>query len=201
MNRLNTAQGLGGFQLLADTLEYNFGFRPQHYVLTNFEGFVDIVNRLGSIEVDAAENLNDKCDLPEGSLRYCSVGPGPVEMDGDTALWYVRSRYSTSDFDRTRRAQEVMLALFNRLISINALEQAPEIYQIYRDNVETDLSLDDLLPLVPFAAQINQTRQINRYQIGPAEVWPYIVPESGAQVLWPNPDAIGSILQQAIFSP
>lgn len=201
MNRLNTAQGLGGFQLLADTMEYNFGFRPHHYISTNFQGFVDIVNNLGGIEVNAAENLNDKCDLPQASLGYCSVGPGLVQMDGETALWYVRSRYSTSDFDRTRRAQEVMLALFSKLISINALERVPDLYQAYRNNVETDLSLVDLLPLVPFAAQISQTGQIHRYMIGPAEVWPYIVPESGAQVLWPNPAAIANILGQAVFAP
>ena len=53
-------------------------------------------------------------------------------MDGETALWYVRSRYSTSDFDRGRRQQEVILAVFDKLLSLNGLQQAPELYEIYR---------------------------------------------------------------------
>ena len=103
-DRINTAMVYGGFSLLAATFEANFGVRPDSYVLTNFGGFVEIVNSLGGIEVNAASSLTDKCDLPQANWDgYCTVEPGFIGMDGDTALWYVRARYTTSDFDRTRR--------------------------------------------------------------------------------------------------
>ena len=53
-------------------------------------------------------------------------------MDGQTVLWYVRARYTTSDFDRGRRQQEVLDAIGKQLLSLNALTRAPELYDIYR---------------------------------------------------------------------
>ena len=52
--RLNTAQPKGGISLMADTLEYNFGVRPDRYILTNFQGFKNIVDILGGIEVQTS---------------------------------------------------------------------------------------------------------------------------------------------------
>ncbi|MEA4908144.1 MAG: LCP family protein [Anaerolineaceae bacterium] len=196
MNRINTAFIYGGFQMFADTMEYNFGIRPQHYILTNFNGFTSIIDSLGGIDVDAALNLNDKCDLPQNEAGYCSAGPGLVHMDGPTALWYVRSRYSTSDFDRTRRAQEAIAALFKSLLSVNAIERAPEIYAQYRSSVETDLSLDDILPAASLAVQIGQPENIHHYLITPAEAYPSYA-ENGAQVLIPNYEAIRQIILRA----
>jgi anionic cell wall polymer biosynthesis LytR-Cps2A-Psr (LCP) family protein len=118
-------------------------------------------------------------------------------MDGDTALWYVRSRYTTSDFDRTRRQQEVIRALFLRLLSLNAIERAPELYNIYRQNVTTDLSLGDITPLLPLAVHLKNLSNIHQYYIGPAEVTPWTTP-AGAQVLLPRTYAILALLQKAL---
>jgi len=117
-------------------------------------------------------------------------------MDGQTALWYVRSRKSTSDFDRNRRQQEVLLALFNRFLTIDGLSRAPELYDILRENVETDLNLDDILPYVQLAPRLAKEGHIRMYSIGQAEVWNYVA-EGGAMVLLPNLEAIYPILQQA----
>jgi anionic cell wall polymer biosynthesis LytR-Cps2A-Psr (LCP) family protein len=121
-------------------------------------------------------------------------------MDGATALWSVRSRFSTSDFDRTRRAQEVLLGMFHRMIGIEALTHAPEIYDAYINSVETNLTLDTLLPLIPVAANFNDD-SFRRYAVGSAQVWDYIVPESGAWVLWPNQPAIQQLLNEALYGP
>ncbi|HNT55775.1 MAG TPA: LCP family protein [Anaerolineaceae bacterium] len=199
-DRINTAMEYGGFELAAATLEYNFGIRPDYYMLTNFRGFTAIVDNLGGIDVNAAYNLTDECKLPQAYGGYCSMGPGWVHMDGQTALWYVRSRYSTSDFDRGRRSQEVMEALFNRLMSLDAVSRIPELYQIYQQNVDTNIPLDTVVTLGTLAPNLaTDPTRIHRYAIGSGEVYPYMTP-GGAAVLLPNFEAIQSVLQQAILA-
>ena len=200
--RINTAQPHGGFGMMQDTFEYNFGIRPEYYVMTNFQGFIGIINSLGGIQVDVGAYLSDTCDLPWRSANgYCSVSPGTITMDGATALWYVRSRHSSSDFERTQRAQEVMLALFRRLMSLDAVSRFPELYEAYQSSLETNMGLQDIAPLVPLASQIlADTSRISRYAVGREHVTPYTT-ESGAAVLLPNYESIMTLLQQAIFGP
>jgi anionic cell wall polymer biosynthesis LytR-Cps2A-Psr (LCP) family protein len=60
--RINTAMGYGGFPLLANTLEYNFGVRPTYYVMVNFFAFEQTIDSLGGIDVNVAEALSDHRD-------------------------------------------------------------------------------------------------------------------------------------------
>lgn len=199
-NRINTAMQVGGFDLMAATFQSNFGVRPDYYVMTNFDGFKGIIDSLDYINVKVRQPLYDKCDLPMAdAYGYCNVEPATVPMNGETALWYVRSRYSSSDFDRTRRAQEVITALFDRLMRLDAVSRAPEIYDIYRRNVETNVGLDQALPLIPVAQEIlNNPDRIRRYSISSAQAVPYITPE-GAMVLWPDLAAIRAIVYEAVY--
>ena len=191
--RINTAMGYGGFPLLAATLEYNFGVRPTHYVMVNFFAFEQTIDSLGGIDVYSAQMLSDHRD----KYGYYTVPAGINHMDGETALWYSRSRYSTSDFDRTRRQQEVVMALFDRILSLNGIEKAPELYDIYAENVTTNLVWQDIAPLLPLAAHLSDTSHIRHYYIGPAQVTPWRTP-GGAQVLLPNYHAVNAILWQAL---
>ena len=197
--RLNVAQPLGGFDLTQKTFQYNFGFTPDYYMTTNFQGFVSIIDTLGGVDVYAAYNLYDDCHLPiADSEGKCSLGPGLIHMDGETALWYVRSRYSTSDFDRTRRAQEVMKAIFERLMSLNAIARAPDLYSTFRNSVETNISLDVVISLIGFAPDLlSNPDKVHQYAIGPDDVWAWKTPE-GAQVLLPNPEKIQPLLTEAL---
>jgi LCP family protein required for cell wall assembly len=200
-NRLNTAMQVGGFATLAQTFNANFGVRPSYYVLTNFSGFKGIIDSMGGIDVKVEKSLKDHCDLPwANGGGLCEIdAPATVPMNGDDALWYVRSRHSTSDFDRLRRAQEVLRAIFVRLMSLDAIGRAPEIYDIYRKNVETNLGLDQILPLLPVAQDLfHDPNQVKRYALTPSEAIPYVTPE-GAMVLWPNLPAIRAIVRKAIY--
>lgn len=200
-NRINTAQAAGGFATMAYTFEYNFGVRPSYYVMTNMQGFTGIIDSLNGINVKTHTSFTDKCDLPWANANgYCSIeAPATIPMDGQTALWYVRSRYSTSDFDRLRRAQEVLQGVFARLMTLDGVTRAPEIYEIYKNNVETNLTLDTILPLIPVAQQVIQDpSRIRRFTITPAEAYPYITPD-GAWVLWPNLAAIKAIVYEAVY--
>ena len=193
--RINTAMGYGGFPLLATTLEYNFGVRPSHYVMVNFFAFQQTIDSLGGIDVYAAQTLSDHRD----KFGYYTIPAGWNHMDGETALWYSRSRYSTSDFDRTRRQQELIMALFERILSLNGIENAPELYDLYVKNVTTNLTWQDIAPLLPLAAKLSDTNRIQHYYIGPAQVTPWRTP-AGAQVLLPNYNAIKNLLWQALYT-
>ncbi|HID85551.1 MAG TPA: hypothetical protein EYP54_10740 [Anaerolineales bacterium] len=180
VNRINTAMEFGGFPALAETLAFNFGLRPQHYILVNFHGFKALIETLGGIDVYVPRRL---CD----HLRC--VGPGWVHMDADVALWYARSRETTSDFDRARRQQEVLRAIASRLLRLDALHRAPELYALFRGMVVTDLGVDDVVRIVAQAGRFSPDRTHGVVFAPPQFGVPWITPQ-GAYVVLPNIGAI-----------
>ena len=200
--RINTAQAYGGFPLTVSTFAYNFGIPLDHYMMTNFSGFKSIIDTLGGIEINASKNLSDRCDLSYAHGSYCSVGPGIENLDGEMALWYVRSRYTSNDFDRTRRAQEVLKGLFKKLKSKDAITNAPELYNLFSSSVVTDLTLNDILGFINIAPKVlSDPSRIHNYTIGPEHVTSYVIPSSGANVLLPNYDAIWQLLLETVYTP
>jgi LCP family protein required for cell wall assembly len=200
MERINAAQEYGGFVLTAATFESNFGIQIDYYLLTSFSGFKNIVDTLGGVNVYSASYLSDTCDLPQAIDKMCSVSAGSNFMDGQTALWYVRSRHSSSDFDRTRRAQEVILAIFQKSMSLDALSRGAELYDLFISSVDTNLPVGKVLELLPLASKaLNNSSIIRRYAIGANQVYNYIVPGSGAMVLIPDPTLVGETIRQALF--
>jgi len=191
-DRINSAQFRGGFNLMANTFEYNFGFRPDYYGMINFFGFQNLIDTLGGIDVDVAQTLTDQ---RTGYGDY-TVYPGTVRMDGETALWYVRSRYSSSDFDRTRRQQEVLFGLIKRMISFDLVKKFPQLYEQFQGMIETNLPLSEITPLLPVADNLFRN-EISRYAIGPSHVSNWVTP-GGAQVLVPNKPAIQALLKIAL---
>ena len=199
MSRINAAQSNGGFPLMAATMKKNFDIDIDYYLLTNFSGFKNIINSLNGISVYAARDFRDKCDLPQAVDKYCTISQGYNDMDGATALWYVRSRYSTSDFDRTRRTQEVILAIFKKAMSLDAVNHGSELYEQFRNSVETNLPPDKVLQLLPFASTLMANPGILRqYSIGANEVSNYYT-ENGAEVLLPDWYAVTPLIKQAFY--
>jgi LCP family protein required for cell wall assembly len=200
MNRINSAQPYGGFALTAATMKNNFDVSVDYYIMTTFNGFTSIIDTLGGITVNTSVELFDKCDLPQAVNKYCDIPVGANTMDGATALWYVRSRYSSSDFDRTRRAQEVITGIFQKLMSLNALNRGSELYNMFINSVETNLNVGTVLKLLPFGANILANPNILKmYAVGAANVTNYIVPDTGAMVLIPDPVSISAIIKQAFY--
>lgn len=198
--RINAAQAYGGFDLTQKTFQDIFDAPIDYYMMTNFAGFVSIVDTLGGITVNAAGELYDRCDLPQAVDKMCYVPSGRVTMNGQTALWYVRSRYTSNDFDRTRRAQEVLIAIAQKTMSLNAIGRAEELFTLFRNSVETDLPLEVIVKLLPFAGDIIHDPSIlQRYAITEAEITHYTVPATGAQVLLPDYEAISEIIRKALY--
>jgi LCP family protein required for cell wall assembly len=195
MQRLNTAHGYGGFNSTVMTFEYNFGIRPDYYVLINFDGFRSIINSLGGITINAGKYFNDsRSGYPNGY----TVNAGPVFMDSETALWYVRSRYSSNDIDRLRRGQEVLQGIGSKLFSLDGLNRASELYNTYSANVNTNLTLEFCLKLLPALNLIKDPSGVKRYVIGYDQAYDWTDPGTGAQVLIPIAEQIRILLLQAV---
>jgi LCP family protein required for cell wall assembly len=195
--RINTAFAHGGFKALQDTLQHNFGFKPDYYILVNLWAFEYIVNDLGGINVNVPRTICD--DRWGGGQSHC-VNPGNRHFYGKEALWYVRSRMTTNDFDRNFRQQLVLKAILDRAFSLNTLTKIPQLYNTYVTNITTNLDLSTIVSLSTTAAKLNDPTRIKQYFIKQDNVNAWVTP-AGAQVLLPNYNAIRSILEDALNSP
>lgn len=81
---------------------------------------------------------------------------GRVKMEGHDALAYVRSRHSSSDYDRSRRQVEVLTAIRNKLFKLEALKQIPKFYEAFSKHVTTNLDLESAKYLAPLLANANE---------------------------------------------
>lgn len=210
MQRINTSFGIGenrdypggGMGLLRDSIQYNLGIPVDRYVRVEMQGFEDLVDALGGVEVLVACSYTDwRLKSPEAppekqdSWELFTVPTGPVAMDGAQALWYARARARSSDFDRSRRQQEVLRAVYQHVRDTNLLTRIPSMFQTLSRHASTDLALNDLLKLAPLAADIGPASVRSRF-IGREQVEDYRVPTSGAAVLVPKPDALRALLER-----
>jgi len=211
MDRINTAYEYGeierypggGQALLEDTILYNLGVRIDHLAIVDFDGFRRIVDTLGGIDVPVfcpytdwrliSPNLNPEY---ESNWALYTVGPGLVHMDGSLALWYARSRQRSNDFDRGRRQQEVLRAIYAQALEVDAIAHVPQLYNDFRATVATDLSLGTLLQLTPLAVHLSNA-DIRSYYVGHDYVTGWTTP-GGASVLLPNGPALQAMLGQAL---
>lgn len=193
----------GGPGLLKETILYNLGIRIDHTAMVEFDGFRQIVDTLGGVDVPVScpytdWKLIDPSFDPENEDNWFlyTTGPGLIHMDGDLALWYARSRQKSSDFDRGRRQQEVLRALFTQALHADTLKRIPELYNDLKDTVDTDLNLVDLLQLSLYAPKMTNA-DIRSYYIRPPYVSSWIT-DAGAYVLLPNEEALQQMLTEAL---
>jgi LCP family protein required for cell wall assembly len=189
--------------LLKDTILYNLGIRIDHTAMVEFDGFRQIVDTLGGVDVPVScaytdWRLIDPSYDPENENNWAlyTTGPGLIHMDGDLALWYARSRQKSNDFDRGRRQQEVLRALFTQALQAGTLKRLPELYNDLNNTVETDLNLVDLLQLSLYAPKMTNA-DIRSYYIRPPLVTSWIT-EGGAAVLLPNEEPLQQMLTEAL---
>jgi LCP family protein required for cell wall assembly len=215
MQRINTAYQsgeIGGYAgggpgLLRETIAYNLGIHIDHTAMVEFDGFRRIVDTLGGLEVPIScaytdWRLIDPSYDPydENNWWLYSVGPGQVHMDGDLALWYARSRSKSSDFDRGRRQQEVLRAMFATALRTDTIAKIPQLYADLSSTVITDLGLTDLLRLAPYAPRLSGA-DIRGFYIRPPYVSGWLTP-GGAAVQLPNEAALAELLHDATtYSP
>lgn len=136
--KINHAYGKGGIESTLETVSRLLDVPIDYYVSTNFQGFEDIVDTLGGITVDVPFTF--KAQLT-GSLRWKTFQKGPMELNGNEALAYVRMRYSDpeGDLGRNKRQQQVIKAIVNKAVSIGGLTKIDNLIDDLAKNVKTNI--------------------------------------------------------------
>jgi len=188
----------GGPALVRDTLLYNLGLRVDYYVRTNFDGLIGIVDTLGGVDIPVHCRLSDYWPYPDENGEYpvLNMEPGIRHMDGETALWYARSRKTTSVFSRERRQQQVLQAIWHKARDVGMLTQVPALWEQGRNMVQTDLTLVELLDLARVALTLND-QNVRFYNIGPSVLDPWTTPYGGA-VFLPRWEGVQPIIAEAM---
>ena len=190
MGRINSAFA-GGVERVKQTILYNFGIPIHYYAQIDFNGFKQAVDAMGGVDVAVSCQLRDwRLESPdldpdvEENWEMFTVPPGIHHMDGNFALWYTRSRKSTSDFDRGRRQQQLLRSMLNQGVDLNLLAQAPELWATYRDTVETDMDIGRMLQLATMAPAVRENGIQHLYLVGGTHLQGFLT-EEGAQVQLP----------------
>lgn len=213
--RINTAFGHGnsenpdggGIALLKETIRHNLGLEIDRYARIDFRGFKGIIDALGGVVLSVDCAIEDwrliTPDLDasqEENWELVTLPVGIHTMDGATALWYVRSRRTSSDFDRGRRQHDMLRAIWRRTQELGVLEQLPDIWQQITETVQTDLTLADVVGLLPVALNYDPTR-LNSFTFRlNTEVTNWRSPE-GASVLLPQNEAIFEMERHLLIAP
>lgn len=203
MNRLNTALSHGSavgypggaVAQLKDTILYNFGIPIHYYAQIDFEGFQQGIDIIGGVEIAVSCELEDwRLKSPEldpedeDNWERFTLTPGMHLMDGDLALWYARSRLTTSDFHRGRRQQQLLRAMLNQAVDLDLVGQVPEFYNTYQDSVKTDMDIGRILQLAALAPTIRENGIQNLYLVGD-QLQPWTEPTTNSSVqlpVWEN---------------
>ncbi len=185
----------GGPAYLSLALRKNYGIKIDHFVRIDFSGFIKAVDTLGGVDVLVECELHDTFpdkSSPRGKTDL-DVYPGKVALQGKEALWYARSRWSTTDFDRARRQQKVLRAVFRKARDGNLLQNALNLYGDFRQHVETDLGPTDLPALIDIAQRLDNLSIKSR-----VVTWPIVRSfqrTDGASVLIPTDKTIPYIAE------
>jgi anionic cell wall polymer biosynthesis LytR-Cps2A-Psr (LCP) family protein len=118
------------------------GLTIQYYALIDMQGFSDMVDALGGIDVDVKRRIgmgsgHDERFNPVPIPEW--IEPGQQKLDGYHALWYARSRYQTTDYDRMARQREVQQAVVQQFDPANVLTKFDAIAEAGTQVVKTDI--------------------------------------------------------------
>ena len=211
-DRINTANVFGykykypggGPALLKRTIESNFGISIDYYVMVDFKAFTQIVDTLGGVDVNVPRTLHDtqypdpKPGDPHG-FKTVHFDAGWQHMDGTRALEYARSRMSTSDFDRAKRQQQILLAIREKALNLNLIPKLPALAATMLDTIKTDMTLDEMIELARLAPQIDMSN-IKSVVIQKPMVYGYRT-EKGGAVQLPKWDLINPIVDDLFTMP
>jgi LCP family protein required for cell wall assembly len=188
----------GGSALLQQTLLYNLGIPVDHYVRTDFDGFIGIVDTLGGVDIPVHCRLEDHWPYPDENGEYPIkvLEPGMHHLDGETALWYARSRMTSSVFARERRQQQVLQAIWRKARSLDLLPRVPELWEQFNNMVVTDMELTDVVMLADVAFRLDE-QNVRFRSIGYQQVTPWTTPKGGS-VFLPNWEEIEPIVGEAL---
>jgi LCP family protein required for cell wall assembly len=171
MHKLDEAYGYGGVALSRLTIYQDFGIPINYYAWVGLDGFIKVIDTVGGVDVDVLHPITDD-NYPDDigdhgkdifAVKRLYLAPGPQHLDGPSALEYVRSRHADliGDFGRSARQQQVLTQLKTKLNNPDIFGKLQEIANDLNGFVKTDMQLTDILRLMNFARNLDQSK-INR---------------------------------------
>jgi len=153
--KINTANKRGGSALSAKAVQKLLNdVSIDRYVRVNIQGAEKLIDALGGVELyvpqdmqyqDRSQHLN--IDIEKGRQR----------LDGETAVDFMLYRHDEyGDIGRVQRQQMLIRAMIEQALNPATLARIPEIYSVVRSNVDTNLSIEEILALAGFTAKRDQ---------------------------------------------
>ena len=150
-----------GGEAVKRTVEKTFDLPIHNFIRLDFVGFEKIIDALGGVKVYLEKPLYDP-HYPDSRLEgfeplYIPSGLQP--LNGQLALKYVRSRQSTSDFDRSRRQQQVIAAVKEKagLTVLANPKQLSNLLNILGKHLRTDLTAGEITKLITLIRGVKPT--------------------------------------------
>ena len=159
-NRLNVCYGIGGMEMLDQCLLDNFGITVDYNVEVDFFSFSSIVDLLGGVEIELTAS-------EAGHLNYiCAIGNSLKEgvnlLDGNLALQYSRIRKLDSDFARTNRQRNVVLAFMEKAKTMSlsqVIDIVVEVFPMITTDMTNGAIYDLAVKMLPVLPELQVTSQ------------------------------------------
>ena len=168
-----------GYRAVQEAIAKLTGLRIDGQVVVTLGGFVRLVDALGGLDMTTKDSIfdaryPDPLSTHVGSLY---IPRGFHHFDGWHALAYARSRHQDNDYNRMNRQQEVLLAMRRQLDPCTLIPRIPELLDIARDSLWTNIPLDRLPDLFEVGASV-RPGSIATYQFWPPEIHEHLDFES-----------------------
>ncbi|WP_091023231.1 LytR family transcriptional regulator [Bacillus sp. UNCCL81] len=140
VDKINHAYAFGGIQMSVDTVENFLNIPIDYYLEVNMEGFKDIVEAVGGVDV------NNDLDFTDQGIHFTK---GNIHLNGDDALVFSRMRKldTRGDFGRQLRQRQVIEAVVKKGATISSLTNYQSVLQAIQKNVVTNISLNDMISI------------------------------------------------------
>ncbi len=158
--KVNTIYGLGqirgypggGPEYLRQTIAELTGYPVDYYVTINFEGFRQIIDLIGGVDIDVPKDIIDK-EYPteDYGTEELYIPKGLHHMDGTLALKYARTRHGDNDYFRAARQQQVIMAIKDKVAQPGQmaalLPRLPGLTMAMANSVQTDMPVERVIAL------------------------------------------------------
>lgn len=154
-DKINHAYSNGGIDYTINTVEKLLGIPMDYYVSTDFQGFEDIVDTIGGVEVDVPFSF--KIQLADFSWK--TYTKGPMYLEGDEALAYVRMRKKDPEGDKGRnsRQKQVIQDIVNKATSFSNITKVDNLVKDVGENVRTNIPASEYFGLMKLYQKIKSS--------------------------------------------
>ncbi len=152
--KINGAHAVGGNELAVKTIEELSGLEIDNYIITDFDGFVPLIDFLGGVTVEVGEDLHD-------DFSGCYLSKGVHHLDGIQALALSRNRHRQGDgttqsgaFAREKEAAKIVMALLEQKSTFERIVAIPLFINYLVRYTWTDLEIKDIVRLLPALGKV-----------------------------------------------